>query len=138
MFHFYMKFILDNLEKPTNLKEIIITNENLLYKLNNKKRKKLHGGTDTNEDIEKINIQNSSVEQLIPLIEKFRGSTINIITGLDSAIVIKKEEFEKINKAFVELLKYIDLLAKTIKEEDLKKIKQQLTELQFLLSASQN
>ena len=38
-------------------------------------------------------------------------------------------ELEKVHKALLELIKYLDILANVVKDEDLKKLKEQMTEL---------
>lgn len=119
MFRFYMEFILNNTEKLTNLKEIISINEKMLYNIYNKKRKhNKYGGA-----------ENNTPEFYSKKIQEFKDSTISIMEKLGSNMDNQKSEMEKVNKALIELIKYINLLADIVKKKDLEKIKSQLSDL---------
>jgi hypothetical protein len=113
MFRFYLKYILNNVENSKNLDGIINANNKMLYRFSNNKTY-IGGGNSTPVSEE---------------IKQFEQSTISIVESLKKPINEQRELITKSKNAIVELIKYIELLYKIEKKDELLKINQQLLEL---------
>jgi hypothetical protein len=120
-----MKFILKNAEDPNFSKDIIYINQEMLYRLNNKKRSSSFIGRGKKEE------QNPNPNKFDHRkeLQKFKESTISIIESLEDPIKQQQEIIKKADIALKELIKYIDILYEFVKKEDLETISNQLKEL---------
>jgi hypothetical protein len=115
-----MEYILSCAEQSNNLKEIIHINQNMLYKLKNKKRTSYIGG---NKD-EKTNEFQHRKD-----LAQFKDSSISIIKSLEKPIKEQQEMLAKSKIALDNLIKYLDMLHELTMKDDLEEINSQLTEL---------
>lgn len=120
MFKFYMKYILNNAEKSINLNEIIHINQNMLYKLKNKKRTFV-GGNGTEEEKNSYQYRKD--------LAQFAESSKSIIQSLEKPIKEQQEMLAKSKIALDNLIKYIDILHDLTMKDDLETLNKQLLEL---------
>jgi hypothetical protein len=118
-----MKFILKNAEDPNFSKDIIYINQEMLYRLNNKKRSSSFIGRGKKEEKDQNKFDHRKE------LQKFKESTISIIESLEDPIKQQQEIIKKADIALKELIKYIDILYEFVKKEDLETISNQLKEL---------
>lgn len=128
MFKSYMKFILRNAEDPNFSRDIIYINQEMLYRLNNKKRSSSLTGRGKKEEQTQNNFNHKKE------LQKFKESTISIIDSLEDPIKQQQEIIKKADIALKELIKYIDMLYEFVKKEDLETINKQLKELKEKLN----
>jgi hypothetical protein len=124
MFKTYLEFIFKNAENPRITKEIIRINQKMLYKLNKKKHN--YKGGNKKEDI---------IPEYKQEILKFKEDTIQIINSIEEPLRTQYDLLKKSQFALIQLIKYIDILYKTVKQEELETIRNQLTELKEKLDS---